>query len=52
MSVLQPDISSCELGYHLPHANLKHHLLACHDIQLQDDQLDRRENIYPAAREV
>lgn len=35
----KPDISSCELGYHLRHSDPQLHCLPYHDNQLQDDQL-------------
>lgn len=43
MPLLQPDISSCELGFHLPHF---HNHQVYHDTQLPDDQLARKENIF------
>lgn len=45
----QPDISSCELEFHLPHSNLTGHPVY-HDTQLPDDQSDHRQNTFPAAQ--
>lgn len=50
LKMLQPDIFSCELGYHLPDSSPQLYHLAYHDNQLQDDQLGHMQNTSPVVQ--